>query len=85
MEVLVKGRRAPSRGNISMDQMTVEITGIEGVEKGDIVTVVGKEEGEEITIEEIANRANVIPHEVLCSLGKIKNRVIYENHCSVAK
>jgi len=85
MEVLVKGKRAPSRGNISMDQMTVEVTEIEGVEKGDIVTIVGKDGEEEITIEEIADQANVIPHEVLCSLGKIKNRIIYENHCSVAE
>jgi alanine racemase len=85
MEVLVRGKRAPSRGNISMDQMTVEVTGIEGVEKGDIATVVGKEGKEEVTIEEIADLAHTVPHEVLCSLGKIKNRMIYENHCSLAK
>ncbi len=84
MEVLIRGRRAPSRGNISMDQMTVEVTEIEGVKKGDIVTVVGKEGKEEITIEEIADLAHTIPHEILCSLGKIKNRIIYGNHCSLA-
>ena len=72
MEVLVRGKRAPSRGNISMDQMTVEVTGIEGVEKGAIATVVGKEGKEEVTIEEIADLAHTALHEVLCSLGKLK-------------
>ena len=47
--------------------------------------MVGKEGKEEVTIEEIADLAHTVPHEVLCSLGKIKNRMIYENHCSLAK
>uniref|UniRef100_A0A7V4DHH1 Alanine racemase n=1 Tax=Candidatus Caldatribacterium californiense TaxID=1454726 RepID=A0A7V4DHH1_9BACT len=75
LEVLVHGKRAPVIGMISMDQVMVDVTHIEGVEKGDVVTFIGRDGEEEIRVEEVARRGKTIPHEVLCSFGRIRHRV----------
>ncbi|MEI6157371.1 MAG: alanine racemase, partial [Atribacterota bacterium] len=74
-DVLVRGKRAKCIGTISMDQIMVDITDIPGVEKGDLVTILGQDGNDEIRAEELAVRANTIPHEILCSFVRIKNRI----------
>ena len=44
--ILVNGKRAPVVGTICMDQMMVDITGIEGVRPGQTVTVFGEDNDE---------------------------------------
>lgn len=75
LEVLVQGKRAPLIGTVSMDQVMIDVTHIDGVERGDVVVFIGRNGEEEIRAEEVALRARTIPHEVLCSFGRIRHRL----------
>jgi alanine racemase len=66
--VVVRGRRAPLAGRVSMDAIAVDVTGVPGVCPGDVVTLIG----DGITADEVAEWSGTISHEVLTSLG---NRV----------
>lgn len=74
-EVLVRGKRAPIRGRICMDQTMVEVGHIPGVEVGDEVVLIGRQGEESITVEEIAERIGTVPHEIVSRLGKRVRRV----------
>lgn len=76
MEVLIKGQRAKCLGVISMDQMMVDVTNIPNVKRGDLVTILGPDGADEIRAEEMAAWAETIPHEILCSFSRIKNRIL---------
>lgn len=80
--VLIRGKRAKILGRICMDQFMVDVTDIQGVEIGDVVTLIGKDQEEEITAEEIANLTGTIHYEVTCNISKRVPRVYYEN-CSI--
>jgi alanine racemase len=73
--VLVRGRRAPIVGRVSMDYTTVDVTEIPGVRVGDLVTLIGRDGAEEISAEEVAREAGTITYEVTCSVGKRVQRV----------
>lgn len=62
--VLIRGRRAPVRGRVSMDQIVVEVTEIPGVTLGDEVVILGRQEEEEIRAEELAAWAGTINYEI---------------------
>jgi alanine racemase len=66
--VLIRGRRAPIRGRVCMDQFVVDITGIEGVRQDDEVVIVGRQGEAEIRAEEVARLAGTINYEVTTSL-----------------
>lgn len=67
--VLVRGRRAPIAGRISMDLTTVDVTGVPGVALGDEVIVIGACGGEAIGADLVASWADTISWEVLCGIG----------------
>ena len=66
--VLVRGRRAPVVGAVSMDSITVDVTGLE-VTPGDEVVLVGAQSGARIDAGEIAAALGTVPHEILCRTG----------------
>ena len=68
-QVLVRGRRAPVVGAVSMDLITVDLTAT-GAELGDEVVVLGRQGEEEITAWELAELAGTIPYEVLTRFGQ---------------
>ncbi|MZH04358.1 MAG: alanine racemase [Nitrospinae bacterium] len=70
MDVLVKGRRAPQVGAICMDMTLIDVTDIPDVQMGDEVVIFGKQGNEVIQVEELAQKANTIPYELLCNVGK---------------
>ncbi len=74
-EVLVRGRRAPIVGRISMDYTTVDVGHVPDVRVGDPVTFLGRDGGARIGIEEFAAWAETIPYEVTCSIGDRVERV----------
>lgn len=47
----------PIIGNVCMDQMMIDITGIEDVKEGDIVTIVGNDGDKQIKIDELSRLA----------------------------
>lgn len=67
--VLVRGRRAPIAGRISMDLTTVDVTDVPGAALGDEVIVIGTCGGEAIGADLVASWADTISWEVLCGIG----------------
>jgi len=67
--VLVRGRRAPVAGRISMDLTTIDVTDIDGVQQGDEVILLGRQGDVTISADEMASWANTISYEILTSIG----------------
>ena len=78
--VIVRGQRAPIIGRVCMDQIMVDVGNIAGVKIGDIVTMIGKQSKEFITVEEIAGLCDTIPYEVVCWLDKRVPRVYKKSY-----
>lgn len=74
-EVLIRGRRAPFAGRISMDLSTVDVTGIPDAREGDQVTLLGEQDGQRVSAWELARRCGTIPWEILCRIGARVPRV----------
>lgn len=73
-EVCINGRRYKSVGTICMDMFMVDITGSSDVIVGDKVELFG----EHITAAELAELADTIPYEILCSVSKrVQREYIY--------
>jgi alanine racemase len=68
-QALVKGVRCPVVGRVSMDQMTVDLTGVPDAAEGDEVVLIGRQGNDEIDASEVAGWARTIPYEVLCGLS----------------
>ena len=68
--VLVRGRRAPIVGRVSMDYTTIDVTDVPGVEVGDVVTLIGRDGEERIGAGDLASAAGTIAYEVTCSIGR---------------
>jgi alanine racemase len=70
--VLIRGCRVPIVGAVSMDMLTVDVTGVDAVEPGDEVVILGRQGDEgwqQIDAREMAASVGMIPWEVLCRLG----------------
>jgi alanine racemase len=68
-EALIGGARVPVIGAVSMNQIAVDL-GPEGrAEVGDEVVLLGAQDGERITAEELAAHAETISYEITCALG----------------
>ncbi len=74
-EVLIRGRRAPIVGRVSMDYTTIDVGEVPGVQVGDTATLFGRAGEEEISVSEVAEVAGTIPYEITCSVGKRVTRV----------
>jgi alanine racemase len=72
--LLVRGKRAPIVGAVSMDLTTIDATEIEGIRIGDEVVALGKQKGplgeDTLTAQEIAAREGTIPWEVLTNVSR---------------
>ena len=66
---LVRGRRAPLIGMVSMDAITLDVGDVPGVQVGDIATLIGRDGDAQITAEEVAGWSGTISYEVLTSIG----------------
>lgn len=71
-EVSINGHRCPIIGNICMDACMIDVTDIEARE-GDPVIVFG----EELRVEELSDKLNTIPYEILTSISPRVKRVYY--------
>ncbi len=76
-DVLVRGKRAKQIGTICMDQMMIDLSGIPEAEVGDDVILIGSQGNEEITADELAEKAGTISYEILLSVSDRVPR-IYE-------
>lgn len=71
---IINGQKVPQIGNITMDQMMFDITGIEANE-GDIITLIGSDGNENISINEWAEKLGTINYELICRLKARLSRV----------
>lgn len=71
---LLNGKKVLQIGNITMDQMMFDITGIDAQE-GDVITLLGADGDEFISIDDWANILNTINYELLCRLKVRLSRV----------
>ncbi len=74
MDVLYNGARLHQVGNICMDQCMVAIQSNPAhvapeAEHGDLMTIVGRDNGGEITMDEMARLRGTINYEVACGFG----------------
>ena len=73
--MLVHGRPAPVIGRVCMDQLMVDVTGIDGVRAGDIATVFGSDGGATLPAEKLAEFAGTISYEIITRIGRRVPRV----------
>ena len=73
-DVLIRGRRFPVAGTISMDNITVEV-GDADVAIGDPVTLIGADGDERVTAEELARKLGTINYEITCGVSARVPRV----------
>jgi alanine racemase len=67
-EALVRGRRVPVAGSVTMDMTLLDVTDT-GAELGEEVVLLGRRGSEEISAVELAAHAGTISWEILCHLG----------------
>lgn len=68
--VLIHGKEAPILGRVCMDQFMVDVTEIEDVAFGDVVTLVGENEGAHLPVEVLSDLSERFNYEFVCDLGK---------------
>ena len=67
--LLIRGRRAPVIGRVTMEDLMADVTDIPGVAVGDEGGLIGRQGNESMTAEELARRASTIPYETLVTLS----------------
>ncbi|MBF0385687.1 MAG: alanine racemase [Candidatus Omnitrophica bacterium] len=72
--VLVRGKRCPVLGRVTMDQIIIDISHLKNVGLGERATVLGQDGREEITADFLAYTAGTINYEIACSLGNRLSR-----------
>jgi alanine racemase len=65
---IVRGQVVPFVGRTSMDMIVVDISGVPDAEAGDVVTLIGRDGENEITIEDVAVLSDTISYEILTGL-----------------
>lgn len=66
--VLVNGKRAPVAGLVNMNLLTVDVTDIPDVKKGDEVVIIGKQGNQEMTVSSFSEMRNNLNYEVLVQI-----------------
>jgi alanine racemase len=74
--VFIGGKRCRIVGRISIDYTTVDVTGVEGVKRGDEVICFGRCGEDAITPDDWARLKGTHAYDIICSLGNRVKRVI---------
>lgn len=75
-EVLISGQRCSVRGNICMNLTMVEIPSNLSVKVGEIVTLLGQDQDQSITAEELAEYCQTINYEIVTRINPNLKRII---------
>jgi alanine racemase len=67
---LVRGKRVPLVGTISMDLTTLDLTDVPEAVLGDVVTIYGKDADAAIEVSEVAHEIGTVTSDLLCALGR---------------
>ena len=74
-EALVGGKKARVIGRVSMDLITVDVTGI-NCRVSDIATIIGKQKENKISAEELAQKTNTSHYEIITRINPLIERAI---------
>lgn len=77
--VLIRGEEAPVTGYIRAEQMLVDITDIPRISRGEVVTIVGSDDGSEITMYDLAELAGTNTCVMMSRLKSHINTVVVKN------
>ena len=67
--VLIAGRSCPMVGRMCMDQLLVDVTDVPQAVPGAVATLVGRDGGEQIPLEELAGNCDTLTNELLSQLS----------------
>ncbi len=79
LQVLICGQRVPQIGAITMDQIMVDVSKIENLQVGEVVTLLGRDGDEEIYADDWATTLGTISWEILCGFKHRLPRVNFKN------
>ena len=77
--VLLHGKRAAILGRVCMDQFMVDVTGIPEAKEGDLVTLLGWDGEEHLSMEELGELSGRFNYELACDIGTRMPRVYLKN------
>ena len=76
LQGMINGKLAPQIGAITMDQLMLDVSNIPHLQPGDIVTFLGKDETQSISVDNWADKLNTISWEILCGFKHRLPRII---------
>jgi alanine racemase len=68
--MLVRGRRVPIVGRVTMDLTMVNLEAVPDAQVGDEVVMFGEQGGESLPLTEVARGSETLPYEIMCTIGK---------------
>lgn len=72
---------APVVGRVSMDQIVIDVTGMQSVKPGSPVEVIGRFKEGPTSVDELARRGSTLSHHVLCSIShRVPRRYSVSEH-----
>lgn len=74
-EAIIRGKKVPVVGRISMDWSILDVSSVEDAEVGDQVILIGDEKGETVTAENLAKILDTISYEITCGIDKRVERI----------
>lgn len=78
---LIAGTRLPLVGRVSMDQCVVDLTEFPWASPGNVVTLFGRDQDDELSLDEYAGWSDTIVHEALCRVGpRVPRRYLAGDH-----
>jgi len=83
--VLIRGRRVPVIGRVSMDLVTIDLTGHDEVQAGDEVTLLGRDGEDEISAEELARLTKTISYEIFCNISSRVPRIYLDGRVATLR
>ena len=75
-KALIKGKLVSIIGRICMDLCFIDVTDVDDVQCGDIVTLIGKDGEHEISAISIAEKTSTISYEIVSTLSKRLERFV---------
>ena len=73
--VLIRGQEAKVMGRVSMDMIIVDVTDIENIEIGDVVTIIGKDQDKEISAQDFAQLSDTSWYEIITTINPLIKRI----------
>ena len=74
--VLIRGQRLPVIGTVNMNMMSVDVSSLEQVEKGDEVTIIGRQGDMEISVASFSETSDQVNYELLTRLPTETPRIV---------